>query len=476
MTSRREFVGSMFLSGVMVMMPHVPNYASTKTAASITILPQIKEKYINRNILGVGLWKPPFNNSSNIAYKLYSGTSCRLWLLDGDKEWGDQLALLKNLNPTKILLFDAEIFSARLFYNSSLDNNLPANRSVSEVLKLISRVCEILKLNNINPSGGLFWEAWNEPAYRNGGRWAAEDLARYVNELAQGVSASALPVKVLAPLNQDFHRKAADWNEKYCAQLDPTRVSGLVTHYYSHFWHMAPMPKDDFLKRAGYGGILDARLRRDLDYVLRFGAGNWGLHCSEWNIHPPQITSSDFDVSRDMAAAFFAFDAIKLFIDHQLESAQFFRLLNQEITRHFAALSSMPDGSTFIHPTGALFGLFHEHLEGMTFKLDIDSPIYIRSSDYLNLPDLHIAYVTAIGSISDTGHISLFLANKHADEILVNLNGGRFPVEVSGIILRGSNDRFSRAVLHKVSLDITSRVLVMPARSIIVLKWQVDVA
>ena len=109
----------------------------------------------------------------------------------------------------------------------------------------------------------------------------------------------------------------------------------------------------------------------------------------------------------------------------------------------------------------------------MTFKLDIESPIYNRSSDYPNLPDLHIAYVTAIGSISATGHINLFLANKHAEEIMVSINGGKYPETISSVILRGTSDHFSRALLQKVNIDMSSKNIVIPARSIMALNWQV---
>lgn len=418
--------------------------------------------------MGVCLWQPPFTGIEALSRRLFSQTSCRLWLLPEEHAWEQQISELHVLKPSMVLSFLAHIREGRARYASGEDNNLLPMEEVGSIVRRIGSLCSTLATNKINPPGGIFWEAWNEPAYPNGGEWDPEDLALYVNDLGRAVRAAGLPARILAPLNQEFNERSVSWNETYCAKLDPLFVDGLVTHYYGHHWPTVAEPQDEFLRRAGYGGTITARLRQDLSYASRFGRGKWGLHCSEWNIHPPALDSQKFYASRDMAAALFVFDAIKAFIEGGLASAQFFHLQTEWISSHFGAVTYTQQKKTVLHPTGALFGLFHRYLRGDLFRVDVASPSYLRGSDYPLVPEFQVPYVTAMGSRSGNGKISLMLANKHSEDMEIRMAGEKMPSWAKCVILQGSQDSSDLALVSERACLIGGSVI-LPPRSIMVL-------
>lgn len=471
MLDRRKFLEFLALAGLAVAAPRIAMSQQFVSGATATLSPEAKYKKINPNVMGVGLWRPPFTDTLDIFKEWFSGQSCRLWTSPDTRAWEQQIPVLQKLQPSMILMFLALATKPVVRYSSQKDNNLSSVQVVNSITNRITEICEVLAKNKISPPDGLFWEAWNEPAYEIGGKWNPEDLARYVNELGGAVKKLGLPVKVLAPLNQEFDERAIRWNETYCSMLDASVVGGLVTHYYSHHWSSLSIPADEFLRRAGYGSIMEARVRQDRSYVSRYGHGNWGLHCSEWNIHPPGVTSQNFSASRDMAAALFAFDTVKIFMEQELTSAQFFHLLNDWITSHFAVLTHTHAGENIIHPTGALFELFHKYLDGNLFKVEIESPSYTRASDYPMLPEYQVPYVGAIGCISGDRRISLFLSNKHSENINVKLRAGDIPARANGVLLQGSGDARDSAVLSEISVDLAAKSIVLQGRSIMVFSW-----
>lgn len=468
---RRKFLGTLVAGAASVVASRFTVAQQQELTASIILFPQTKYRKINSNVIGVGLWQPPFTDTIDIIKTWFSGTSCRMWSLPDMEEWDQQVQAVQALQPSTILMFLAMASNYQARYFSKTDNNLLPPQQVANVVKRIGDLCANLAANNIRARDGLYWEAWNEPGYPIGGNWKPEDLARYVNDLSVAINECGLPVKVLAPLNQEFDHRSVHWNETYCANLDVSAVGGLVTHYYSHHWITRSTPSDEFLRRAGYGSIMEARVRQDLSYVSRYGRGNWGLHCSEWNIHPPGVTSQKFSASRDMAAALFVFDTIKIFIEQGIASAQFFHLLNDWITSHFGALTHTHTGKNIVHPTGALFGLFHKYLTGNLFRVEIQSPTYTRESDYSLVADFEVPYVGAMGSILSEGHINLLLSNKHSEAIALKLNGENIQSWASGVILRGSEDSADSAIISEAKIDLTTKSFVLPPKSIMVLSW-----
>lgn len=471
MFDRRKFLGILAVGATAVVTSRFSLAEQPKLTASITLLPKSKYRKIKPNVMGVGLWRPPFNETTSIFTPWFRGTSCRMWALPDMEGWDQQVLAVQAIQPTTILTFMAMASEYQAHYASKADNNLLPQQQVESVVKRIGDLCADLAAKNIHPHDGLYWEAWNEPGYPNGGNWQPEDLARYVNELCVAVKEHGLPVKVLAPLNQEFDRKSVQWNETYCANLDASAVSGLVTHYYSHHWITRSIPADEFLRRAGYGSLMEARIRQDLSYVSRYGRGNWGLHCSEWNIHPPSVTSQKFAASRDMATALFVFDTVKIFIEQGIASAQFFHLMNDWITSHFGVLTHTHTGANIIHPTGALFGLFHKYLVGDLFRVEIHSPTYTRESDYALVEDFEVPYVGALGSISSDGRINLFLTNKHSEMIETKLNGRYMPSKANGVILTGSEGTLDSAIISEAKINLAVQTIVLPPKSIMVLSW-----
>lgn len=460
------------LGAAAATMPTLAMSEPSGLTASVTLFPKTKHRKVNPNAMGIGLWRPPFTETLGVFKEWFFRTSCRLWILPDASAWEQQIPVLQELQPSMILMLLAVESKYNARYKSKEDNNLPPLQQVTSVVKRLGDICTVLARNNIQPPDGLYWEAWNEPGYENGGKWEPEDLARYVNDLSMAIQEHGLPVKVLAPLNQDFDERTIHWNETYCSRLDAALVGGLVTHYYSHHWSLLAIPADEFQRRAGYAGIMQARVRQDMSYVTRFGHGNWGLHCSEWNIHPPGVaTSQKFYASRDMAAALFVFDTVKIFIGEGMASAQFFHLLNDWVTSHFAVLTRTHAGENFIHPTGALFGLFHQYLDGHLFKVETDSPSYERASDYPLIPAFQVPYIEALAAISSTGRRSLFLSNKHSEDMNIKLYGDNIPAGTYGVLLQGSGGKNDSALLSEMKVTLAGKSIKLPGSSIMVLSW-----
>lgn len=468
---RRKFLKMFAVGAAAVAAPRFAVAQQHKLTASITLFARLKYRKINSNVMGIGLWRPPFSETADIFKAWFLGRSCRMWALPEMEGWDQQVQALQILQPETILMFMAITSDYQARYVSKINNNLLPPQQIDSVAKRIGDLCANLATKNILPPDGLYWEAWNEPGYPNGGNWKPEDLAQYVNDLSFAVQERGLPVKILAPLNQEFDEKSIRWNEAYCANLDASMVGGLVTHYYSHHWITRSTPLDEFLRRAGYGNIMEARIRQDLSYVSRYGRGRWGLHCSEWNIHPPGVTSQKFSASRDMAAALFIFDTVKIFIEQDIASAQFFHLQNDWITSHFAVLTRTHAGENVIHPTGALFGLLHKYLVGDLFRVEVESPSYARESDYALVAEYKVPYIGAMGSISSDGRGSLFLSNKHSKNIELKLHGENIPLEVSSIILQGSAESSDSAIINESRKKLANKSMALPPRSIMVLSW-----
>jgi alpha-L-arabinofuranosidase len=205
-----------------------------------------------------------------------------------------------------------------------------------------------------------------------------------------------------------------EWNDQLCKRLNPNLVDFLVTHYYG-FWENVKEPSNNFFARAGFGFVLRDRLRRDLELIKNYGQNRWTLHCSEWNLHPPK-DEPPYNTTTDIAAAQYALSAIKIYLEENLESAQYFLISSQG---HFGAMNISGDSAVKVHATGAAFRLMNECLHGKLLKVNINSPSYTlkvnqtdkKGKDYLAF--YQVPLIEAIACLWDDGTIKIIIGNKH---------------------------------------------------------------
>jgi hypothetical protein len=392
----------------------------THTSASLKIDLKSPTKAVNRKILGAGLMFPPFNPIKSVAAEIFGrGTSVRFWpgQLE-DTEYEEKMSILSALDPSQILCFTDRIGhgNERVKYISSKNNNLEDYQKPEKIASDISWVMSRFKNLKYELKGNLHWEAWNEPQFKENGEWEANEFGKYVNDVAAAVKLLKLPVAVGAPLHMD----KPEWNRQLCKTLNPKLVDFLVTHYYS-FWADVKEPENNFLVRAGLGTVLREKVRRDLSLTTKFGNAKWKLHCSEWNLHPPSY-KPPYYTTTDMAAALHAFSAIKVFLEENIESAQYFVLSSNE---HFGAFGLNQDGSINTHLTGLTLKLINECLYGKLVKSNVTSPSYTlkiqQDGVYLSY---QIPYLESMAYLWDNGTLKVLLANKHQSKpIHTNVKG-----------------------------------------------------
>ncbi|MEQ1625622.1 MAG: hypothetical protein ABL870_13060, partial [Sediminibacterium sp.] len=220
-------------------------------------------------------------------------------------------------------------------------------------------------------------------------------------------------------------------------------------------WFDLNQPQDEFLRRSGGGALLRMRVKLDRALIARYGHGRWSLHCSEWNVHP-KTYKPPYNVSRDMAAALYAFSAIKVYLEEGLDSAQFFLLADHD--SHFAAYTR-EGGVVIKRPTGAVMELLGEKLQGTLLKTSVMCPGFRRESEY-GLPELEVPYLEVLAA--KTGLVTnLLIANKDsirsAKVMLKGMSGTLFHAEI--ITANGNNQDESA----EVNLDSIAELRIPPS-------------
>lgn len=362
--------------------------------ASVSVGSKVGKTAVNPSVLGACLMYPPFDALKAQLGK-WRGRSVRVWS-HLDRKWWDQLLpTLRQLEPETLLFFnEASWHPEHALYKSAQDNNLNENQQPDSVIAQMKIVLTLITEAGLN-NKKLYWEVWNEPQFAQTGSWAADDMARYVNDIAQMAQKEGLPFGVLAPLHMDPTAEGKQWNENLCQRLDISSVAGLVNHYYNLGWFALSQPQDEFLRRAGDGAVLRERVKLDRKLVEQYGKGKWTLHCSEWNVHP-KTYEPPYNVSRDMAAALYAFSAVKVYLEEGVDSAQFFLLASGD--SHFAAYT-VSGLDVKAQPTGSVMEWLGEHLRGTLVQTEVICPTFKRSSEY-GLPDFDVPYLEAIATVS----------------------------------------------------------------------------
>lgn len=401
--------------------------------ATVSVVSNASKRAINLNVLGACLMYPPFE-ALNAHLSKWRGRSVRVWS-HLDRKWWDQLLpALHQLDPETLLFFnEASWHPVHVIYKDAKENNLSANQQPAAVIDQMKIVLTLITEAGLH-NKKLYWETWNEPQFTQTGSWAADDMARYVNDIAQMAQKEGLPFGVLAPLHMDPSAEGKNWNESLCQRLDTSSVSGLVNHYYNLGWFALSQPQDEFLRRAGDGVVLRERVKLDRKLVEQYGKGKWTLHCSEWNVHP-RTYEPPYNVSRDMAAALYAFSAVKVYLEEGVDSAQFFLLASGD--SHFAAytVNGMDVKS---QPTGLMMEWLGEHLRGSLLQTEVISPSYKRSSEY-DLPDFDVPYLEAMATASGSV-VQCILANKD-------------PLRSCSVLLKGTLGMLTKAKLVLLEAD-----------------------
>lgn len=462
--NRRNFlVGSAVLAAYALCKPRSLAWSAPSSVnASIRI--GSRKRPINQSVMGVGLMYPPFDSLTDYL-KAFSKSSIRVWSHASAEWWAQFEAALIQIKPTKILAFNNELsrHSEKVFYRSGTDNNLYVSQQVEQVLLQIQFAVDRLTSIDAMPAEGLFWEIWNEPELPKNGSWKVRDLACYANDIALAVRQRSIPVKILVPLSMYDH----GWSDELCSRLDPKLVDGLVNHYYYSRWNNLKAPQDRFLARASGGPILKKLIGQDQLLIEKYGQGRWSLHCSEWNVHPADY-SPPFYTSRDMAVAMYAFDALKIYLESDLASAQFFLLTNRN--QHFSAITVKNDTSNVVHPVGALFRLMHQHLHGELLETIVTSDGYRRQARN-EIGAIKIPYVSALAARKTDGGTALFIANKHRSlGAKVVLNGFSLPASAEVDLLVGYGEMKDIARVSRIRLAVEGEKIMIPAGSIVVVQ------
>jgi hypothetical protein len=171
-----------------------------------------------------------------------------------------------------------------------------------------------------------------------------------------------------------------------------------------------------------------------------------------------------------MAAALYAFSAVKVYLEEGLASAQFFLLSARD--GHFAALNPRREGEPLLRPPGAVLGLLRERLDGERIAVDVRSPTYQRDGQLANLPTVDVPYVEALACRWEDGTVQLLLANKHPDfPARVRIRGVALPSSLKVTLLTGSGPMRDEAHLKTVSWTLKPEGFLLPAASIAALSW-----
>lgn len=451
---RRKLICSFPLAMLPTNLLFAKSEAPLEYAASVRLLPQAMKKKINANVFGVCLMYPPFDALGE-ELKKWRGRSVRVWARPDMQWWKRLLPALQEISPETLLLFvDSGWHPEQVKYVSSADNNLHPNQQVAAVVGYMKFAMTQLSAVDL-ASRTLYWEAWNEPQFPQNGHWEPDAMARYVNDIALAARKEGLPFRVLAPLHMDPTTAGKEWNERLCQGLDSNLAAGLVNHYYNVGWSGLDQPMDEFLRRAGDGPLLRERVRLDRSLIERYGDGRWTLHCSEWNVHPKSYRPPYY-VSRDMAAALYAFSAIKVYLEEGVESAQFFLLSAKD--NHFAAYT-LENGVITPRPTGVAMEWLGEKLRGVRLSSQVVCPSYRRTSEY-GLTDFDVPFLEVMAAKTPDG-IVLIMANKDPFRTArVDLKG------VSGTLGAGdllSASGVNRDIAAQSRINLANGLHVLPA-------------
>lgn len=424
---------------------------SLEYSATVKLLPNATKTKINTNVSGVCLMHPPFDALEN-ELKKWRGRSVRVWAHSDYKWWSQLLPTLRQMKPSTLLLFnEAASHPEQVIYDSLKENNLNPNQRPDAVVWQMKFALSQLESIGLARQP-LYWEAWNEPQFAQNGNWQPEAMARYVNHIALASQQAGLPFRVLAPLHMNPAAKGQEWNERLCQKLDSSVVAGLVNHYYNWGWFNLDQPQDEFLRRAGEGPLLRERVRLDSALISRYGKGRWSLHCSEWNVHP-ETYKPPYYSSRDMAAALYAFSAVKVYLEEGLDSAQFFLLTDHD--SHFAAYTR--EGSVVTKlPTGAVMEWLGEKLQGELLSTNVECPSFRRGNEF-GLPDFDVPFLEVIAT--QAGSLTtMLLANKDPlRSVNVTLKGMSGKI-IASELMTPENQNRERTVEVQLTLDQPQRI------------------
>ncbi len=436
--------------------------------AAVTVHAVRSGRPVNARVMGVCLMHPPFAGAGALIRQCFAGTSVRIWARE-KADWWEKLAPgLRSVEPCRTLAFvDKSWHPEKVVYSSLEDNNLFSYQKPDAVVRRVRFALDRLKRLGVAIDGPLYWEVWNEPQFDKNGGWPPEAMARYANDCAKALKGAALPVKVGVPL----HMADAAWNERLCRVLAPDLIDFLVNHYYNVGWHKLSRPRNEFLRRAGYGPVLRERVRRDRALIERFGRGRWTLHCSEWNVHPPTY-NPPFHTSHDMAAALYAFSAVRVYLEEGLSSAQFF-LLSAPAKAHFSAMARRPDSAVELWPTGGVFRLLRRSLRGRLLNVDVQSPTFVRDGQLADLPSVDVPFLEAMACTDpEENTVTVLLANKAPERsVLVSVAGLRLPASLSAVALTGEGEHRERLRTEQVECRVQNRTVELPPASIVVLTF-----
>jgi len=420
---------------------------------------------VNPRVLGVCLMHPPFHGEESVIHEVFGGASVRVWARE-KVDWWDGLASgLRAVEPCFTMAFvDKSWHPEKVMYQGPESTNLFAWQKPDAVVRRVRFALAQLKRLGVETDGPLHWEVWNEPQFAENGGWEPEALARYANDCARALKDAGLPVKVGVPL----HMNDDAWNRRLCRALDPERIDFLVNHYYNVGWHKLRRPRDEFLRRAGYGPVLRQRVRRDQALVRRFGRGRWTLHCSEWNVHPPAY-KPPFHTSCDMAAALYAFSAVRIYLEERVDSAQFF-LLSTKDDAHFAAMVGGDGKAPRLRPTGEALRLLRRHLRGRLVAVDVQCPVFVRDGQLADASTVAAPYLEVMACCErENGPVTLLMANKDPVRwASVRVTGVAIPAGERAVVLTGAGEHREKACVEKTILTVQDGAVELPPASIVI--------
>lgn len=446
---RRRFICAISLTTLSPSFLFAKEKNSFEYRATVRLTKNVIKEEINPNVFGICLMSPPFDALEN-ELKKWTNRSVRIWARTDRKWWSRLLPALKQIAPETLLLFnDIAWHPKRIIYNGITATNLNTNQKPDAVIANMKMALSLLKTVNLEKKK-LYWEAWNEPQFPQNGNWGPTAMARYVNDIALLAEKASLPFQVLAPLHMEPTQIGEDWNNQLCKELDLERVRGLVNHYYNVGWFNLEYPQDEFLRRAGDGPLLRERVRLNRALVDHYGKGNWTLHCSEWNVHPKNF-KPPYYTSRDMAAALYAFSAIKVYLEEGLDSAQLFLLSGPN--SHFATYT-LENNIITARPTGIIMEWLGEKLSGELLGTEVNCPRFRRESEY-GLPDFNVPYLEVIATRTKIETV-VIISNKDPTRsvhvALEGIHGNRNNAEL--LTAQGKNKDIPVKTLVKVNGDL----------------------
>ena len=432
--------------------------ASSEMGATLIIEQAKSSTLVNRQVMGVCLVNPPFNGLYNVANSVFSGTSVRLWASTLNHDWSTIRPILKQINPQTILVFTGNTkLDVKAIYHTDLINNLPKKHQTIEVVKRLKNVIELLDSAGLMPVDGVNWEVWNEPQYKRKGSWDPSDLARYATDCAKAIKQTNMNVRVGVPLNMDPSQ--TKWNEDLCSLLSTDLIDFFVTHYYSLGWNELINPSNDFMRRASGSEVLRKQVRNDVELIKRFGMGRWKLHCTEWNVHPVNY-SAPYYSSTDMAAALYAFNAIKIYLEEGLDSAQIFQLASQA-SNHFSLYQKDLNSNWREMPTGSVMRLLTKYIHGKLVSNRVEGRTFQRDSQYGDTSTRE-SFVNAIVSEDEEG-LSVVVANAHPNVSIRIKFRGVAPGIAYAFQLAGVPPKYELSKITKIKFDLMDGLDIAPA-------------